>query len=84
MILGQFSRHYKVEKIKLKVFDTLLATSSGKLLKVFLKWKGLPSLPDDEERRKCVAFESVLSRITQRPIKSSFKSLTNIYFEAEG
>lgn len=36
MILFQFSKHYKIEKVKHKVFDTLLATSSGKLLKVFM------------------------------------------------
>ena len=58
-----------MQKIKKNVFDQLFATSAGKMVKVFLKWKGLTVPVDAEEKAKCVRFEQSLHRIQQRPIK---------------
>lgn len=41
----------------MKVFDSLFATSAGKMIKVFMSWKSLPVPVNVEEKVKCIRFE---------------------------
>ncbi|KAL4428740.1 hypothetical protein ABPG74_001894 [Tetrahymena malaccensis] len=81
-VLRQFYTNYKIKNIQQKIFKGLFDTSAGKVLHLFMLWKGLPPPCDNELKIKTVRFESILHTLSMRPIKQSFASFTRIYQDA--
>ncbi|EAR83251.2 hypothetical protein TTHERM_00999030 (macronuclear) [Tetrahymena thermophila SB210] len=81
-VLRQFYTNYKVKNIQQKIFKALFDTSAGKVLHLFMLWKGLPPPSDNEMQIKTVRFEGILHNFSMRPIKKSFQAFTRIYQEA--
>jgi hypothetical protein len=55
-IIHKFDKYRRIELIKMNIMKKLMATSAGKVMVIFSKWRALPELKDRNKINRANVF----------------------------
>ena len=76
--LDKFRQHSGIQRVMTNLYNKLLSTKYGQVVKVFHKWHALPERQDSEELKIANEFERRLSNFANKSIRQSFDPLKDI------